>query len=248
MKKIIVNADDFGPEKGICNAILKGFEEGFLSSTSVLVNFDDFAEYVRPLVDQQIPCGAHLNLFSGPPCSTSSFADIKNNSDLRDEFRAQIERLLASGARVTHIDNHRPEIYGDRNRFRIVVDLALEYGLPMRMPFRCFPERKLFILGGKIGLSAEELEHIRVDVESYLSARSLSFPDQFIPSFLVGSPTEEEHADLLKNLPQGVSEICVHPNFESAQGMREYNLLQRFDRARLMAEFGIELVSYADLP
>lgn len=51
MKQLIVNADDYGPDQNVRAAILKGFDEDVLSSTSVLMNFDDFAKYVQPLVE-----------------------------------------------------------------------------------------------------------------------------------------------------------------------------------------------------
>lgn len=248
MKKLIVNADDYGPEKGIRDAVLKGYEEEILSSTSALVNFDDFAEYVRPLVDRQIPCGIHLNIFSGRPCTVENFADMGTPSLLRSEFGAQLDRLLASGAHVTHIDVHRPEVYTDLGRLKVVIDLAHAYKLPMRMPFRTFPEGDLRVLGEKARMDSEKLERMRAEAESYVVARSVVCPDRFIPVFLVSEPTEEGYTKLLRTLPDGCGEVCLHPNFSNERGMKEYNLLKRFNRERLKQEFAIELVNYSDLP
>lgn len=138
MKQLIVNADDYGPDKNIRDAILKGFDEGILSSTSVLINFDDYAQYVQPLVDRRLPCGIHLNIFSGNPCTAASFVECATPETLKREFRAQLQRLLDCGAWVTHIDNHRAEIYLRLDLLQVVVDLAKEFTLPMRVPSDLF--------------------------------------------------------------------------------------------------------------
>ena len=46
MKKLIVNADDFGLHTLINQGIIKGYREGFITSTSIMPSADAFDEAV----------------------------------------------------------------------------------------------------------------------------------------------------------------------------------------------------------
>lgn len=247
MKQLIVNADDYGPDQNVRGAILKGFDEGILSSTSVLVNFDDYEKYVQPLVERRLPCGIHLNIFSGNPCTASSFEECNTPEALKIEFQAQLKRLIDTGAWVTHIDNHRAEIYLRPDLLKVVVDLAKEFSLPMRVPFQSFPFGVVAQLGRKIGLSGIVLDEMCAAAHRYIQGQQVRHPDYFLAAFLLGEPTMEELETLFKDLPEGVSEICSHPSFEGRRGVHDLAMLRHFNRERLKSEFGIEVVNYSVL-
>lgn len=65
---IIVHADDFGASRGVTDAILDAFDNGVLSSTSIIANGFDFdyaiAQYKRR---KGFRLGVHLNLVEGKP-------------------------------------------------------------------------------------------------------------------------------------------------------------------------------------
>ena len=47
VKKLIVNADDFGIHEAVNRAVLRGFESGILTSTSLMAGGDAFQEAVK---------------------------------------------------------------------------------------------------------------------------------------------------------------------------------------------------------
>jgi predicted glycoside hydrolase/deacetylase ChbG (UPF0249 family) len=53
--------------------------------------------------------------------------------DMRAECRAQIDQALAWGIDVTHLDAHMHAVEARADLFNVSLDLAVEYGLPLRM-------------------------------------------------------------------------------------------------------------------
>ncbi|MCB6144124.1 ChbG/HpnK family deacetylase, partial [Lachnospira pectinoschiza] len=47
MKKIIINADDFGYSSGVNQGIIKAFREGVLSSTTLMANMPGCDEAIK---------------------------------------------------------------------------------------------------------------------------------------------------------------------------------------------------------
>ena len=63
MKKLIMNADDFGLSEAVNYGILKGFQDGILTSTTIMANmpgFDHAVEMAKQHPEMHI--GVHLNL------------------------------------------------------------------------------------------------------------------------------------------------------------------------------------------
>src|SRR4030042_5568247 len=68
MKKVIINADDFGLSPGVNRGILCGFRDGIVTSTTMMVNlpaFDDAVQIIKENPD--LPVGIHLTLLWGKP-------------------------------------------------------------------------------------------------------------------------------------------------------------------------------------
>lgn len=67
MKKIIINADDFGLTKENNEAIKEGFKTGVITATSLIANTDGFDNAVNdilPLIPD-IDVGFHFNIVEG---------------------------------------------------------------------------------------------------------------------------------------------------------------------------------------
>ena len=71
MKRLIVNADDFGRAPGVNQGILDAHTHGIVTSTTVMINYPDApAGIERAQADApDLGLGLHLNLTSGPPIS-----------------------------------------------------------------------------------------------------------------------------------------------------------------------------------
>jgi hopanoid biosynthesis associated protein HpnK len=161
MKRLIVNADDFGLTEKINQAIMVGHYRGLISSTSLLANGEAFASAVA--LSRQAPhlgVGVHLNLTEGKPVAPpSSISGLLNGeglfarkpaslwqamilgrvstADIEKELRAQIEKVLAAGIVATHLDSHK-HVHALPVLGRMGLRLARHYGIPA---IRCVAER-----------------------------------------------------------------------------------------------------------
>src|SRR2546422_2369516 len=68
MKRLIVNADDFGWSEGVNRGIVDAYRNGIVTRTTVLANgaaFDGAAQLARQ--ERRLGVGVHLNLSDGAP-------------------------------------------------------------------------------------------------------------------------------------------------------------------------------------
>lgn len=148
MRSLIINGDDFGLANSISSAIVSGIEEGWLSSTSVMVCVDNAESRVRSISHKISHCaGVHLTLTFGHPCLPRSVVpslygqkdfflplsqvEKMNPVEIEIEWEAQIQRAKEWGLKPTHLDSHhavhlRPHILD------VYLSLACKHKLPVR--------------------------------------------------------------------------------------------------------------------
>jgi chitin disaccharide deacetylase len=217
---LIINADDFGMCHSINVAIMRTLREGLARSTSLMVPCPWALHAMHFLADQpEIPFAVHLTVISDPldyrwgPVTwwekVPSLVDQKGyfyNFDsmpelrakakldqLEVEFRAQIESVLAAGLNPTHLDWHALR-FGDRmDIFDLMIRLAIEYGLALRV----------------------------IDRPSIEKLQSQGFPTidkNFLDSYGMEPSTKPtQYAQMLHELPSGLSEWAVHPGLDDAE-------------------------------
>lgn len=150
-KLILINADDFGISKDTNIAILKGLQEGSLTSTSLIANTDAFEHAVCEILPQiNIKPGIHLNIIEGKSllkkhktsllCGNDGdfnngylalWAKSNNPKFLEEtemEFRSQIEKILNKTTTASHIDSH-VHTHAIPKIFELTCKLAQEYGI-----------------------------------------------------------------------------------------------------------------------
>ncbi len=258
---LIINADDFGMCHSINTAIIVALNEGVVQSTSLMVVCPWALHAMHFLKDHpEIPFGIHLTLISDPidyrwgPITSREkvpslvdasgyFYDFDAQPILRAqakldqvelEFRAQIETVLAAGLQPTHLDWHALR-FGDRKDIPdLMVRLAVEYGLALRVIDR--------------------------DLIEKLQNRGYPTIDQvFLDSYgLDPSSKSTVYPRLLHELPAGLNEWAVHPGMDNAEllVLEPANQHQRqtdFDfwtstvAKEIIKEEGIILVDYRGL-
>ena len=113
--------------------------------------------------------------------------------ELEVEFRAQIEVVLAAGLRPTHLDWHCLRIGGRDDIFELMLGLAGEYGLALRVTGRSWIKK--------------------------LQSQGLPTNDyDFLDSYSL-DPVEKasRYAGMLRELPAGLSEWAVHPAIDNPE-------------------------------
>ena len=157
---LIINADDLGRSHA-CNAgILRSLTEGVVSSTTLMVPCPWALHAMQMLSDHsEISFGIHLTVISDVPLyrwgsltareevpslideagffysyeRIPEFLAQAKLSELEVEFRAQIEAVLATSLKPTHLDWHCLFNGGRADIFEMTVKLAKAYGLAVRV-------------------------------------------------------------------------------------------------------------------
>ncbi|AIF65810.1 polysaccharide deacetylase [Terribacillus saccharophilus] len=149
MKKLIINADDFGYSRAINYGIMDCFQYGVLSSATFMANMPG-AEHAADLAKQNpgLGVGVHLVLTCGEPIleNHKTIVDVSGKfrklafyesafnielDEVYNEWKAQIERFLSYGLKPTHLDSHH-HINTYKGIRDIFCQLAAEYNLPVR--------------------------------------------------------------------------------------------------------------------
>lgn len=133
VRRLIVNADDFGLTAGVNRGIVEAHTSGIVTSTTLMANslaFDDAVQLARS--SPKLSVGCHIVLVDGSPLlsadkvpslmgpsnptqfshSISRFAlralrGRLNPGEIEAEAIAQIRKLQAAGVQVSHIDTHK---------------------------------------------------------------------------------------------------------------------------------------------
>ena len=237
MRRLIVNADDFGLHAAVNRGILAAHTEGIVSSTSLMAGGAALDDAVR--IAKQCPqlgVGVHLTLVGARPvlpvAEVSSLLDesgafygsyplfIKRFlrgkirlAEVERELAAQIDRIRMAGIQPSHLDSHQhlhvlPGIGG------IVLDLARRFSIrAIRIP----AEPVAFIgatpatvgrLAGRGGLTM--LANL---FRQHAAAAGIRTSDNFFGMLAGGQLTEPAILAILRRLPPGDSELMTHPGF-----------------------------------
>lgn len=139
---LIVTADDVGLHPGMTEGAIRAHREGIVTACSIVANgraFDDAAARLRDV--PSLEAGVHLTLVEEQPLTAirlpkkyTSFvpqylARTISICSIEQELRAQIERVLGTGLRVTHLNGHQ-HLHLLPRVFRVVARLAREYAIP----------------------------------------------------------------------------------------------------------------------
>jgi chitin disaccharide deacetylase len=140
LRRLIVNADDFGASEGVNRGIIHAHDHGLVTSTSLMVRMPA-AEAAAELARERagLSVGLHVDLTGE---GTPAPAHIDDVAACELEIRAQLERfgdLL--GRPPTHLDSHH-HVHRFRRLEPMFVQIAAEAGVPLRehSGVRFFPD------------------------------------------------------------------------------------------------------------
>jgi len=221
---LVIHADDLGMSHSVNRATFEAFENGWITSASILVPCPWFPEVARwarahPTAD----LGIHLALNSewtgfrwgpiGPRETASSLVDrdgylppletdvvaTARPADIDRELRAQIDRARDAGVTLTHLDSHMATLFRTAEFFEVYRKLGSAYGLPVLM------ER----LGERGGEQSPWATASQADA---LVDRVISIPQ--------GVAKEEwapAYEKMLAPLPPGVYQLIVHLAYDDEE-------------------------------
>src|SRR5437870_3015317 len=220
-KLLIVNGDDVG----MCHAANLGtiecLETGAMRSATIMVPcpwFLEIADYAKAHPEKDF--GIHLCHTSewkkyrwGPVADREKVAGLcdplgylwhevpevyahATPEQALIEGRAQIQRALAAGVDVTHLDSHMGTLQYDPRYMEMYLQLAVEFQLPLRMASQDTMAR-----------------NGHPELREQFAAKGIVFTDYFVHDEL-----KQEEAkgvkpfwmDVVKNLKPGITELYIH--------------------------------------
>ncbi len=153
MKRLIINADDFGISKHVNEAIMAAMDSNICSDTTLLVNFEDSENAAKLAIstNRKENIGIHLNLTEGFPlskkirnesrfCNSEGLFHTKKNEHIlqlsksekiavREEIIAQIQLCRKLGIPVSHADSHN-HIHEEPGLFLLLIDILKNEKVP----------------------------------------------------------------------------------------------------------------------
>lgn len=261
MKRLIVNADDFGFTRDVNLGIVQAHREGILTATTLMATGPAFEHAVGLARENpSLDIGCHLVL-AGLPGLPGSVAELVGaialrRTDVPAEIERQIRRILDAGLRPTHLDTHKhthllPAVLS------AVARAAEKFGIRwVRRPFD-FPLSAGGAGVGKRAVSAG-FRVVRRRFARVLAEHGCRMTDHFAGFQITGAYDAEELARLIEALPEGTTEFMCHPGLCTAELQAARTRLKESRERELralvservraqLAAAKVELASYRDL-
>lgn len=282
----MVNADDLGLTSGVNRAIVRAHADGVVTSATVMANGSAFCE-VKELTKQcpNLSIGCHVVLIDGEPVLPSAeipsltqsgrfrnglkvfaaraLAGRLESPEIAAEATAQIRRVQAAGAFVSHFDTHKhthifPKV------FRPLLLAAAECGVrAVRNPFGPSIPLRLFDLVRQPNLWTRWAE-VRVlgtfagKFQKAIQREGFVTTDGILGIEITGTMNEMLFTAVATSVPEGTWEFVCHPGHNDSdlqtvstrlRESREFELrVLTSPRTReILAQQGVELISYLDL-
>jgi len=269
VKRLIVNADDFGLTSGVNRAILELHARGVLTSTTLMANAAATAEAVEiALATSTLGVGCHVVLVDGDPVLPASeiaalvdpatgrffptlgkflkhvYASLGRQAEIaaaiEAEAFAQISLLMSKDLRLTHLDTHK-HTHMFRPVLEPVLRAAVRAGVErIRNPFE--PQWAVAATPGAPavrGLQVRVLRSFESGFRRRVVAAGLRTTDGAPGVLATGTLDAATVTSLLAAMPDGVWELVSHPGYNDADLGRA--------RTRLLAQREVEMQALAVL-
>jgi hopanoid biosynthesis associated protein HpnK len=234
LKRLIVTADDFGAAREVNDAVEAAHRGGILTAASLMVAAPaahDAIARARRLPSLRV--GLHLVLLEGRPVLPPSALPHLTNDDgvfptspaalgtviacsraarreLAAEITAQFAAFRDSGLPLDHCNAHKHfhlhPLVGE-----LIVAIGARFGLhAVRLPLEPAAILRKVARGGYNAAAAITVP-FAMALRRRLAAAGLATADRVFGLRWSGQMTRERLAPLIRHLPEGVSEIYLHP-------------------------------------
>jgi len=234
MKALIVTADDFGAALQVNDAVEQAHTHGILTAASLMVSAPAAADAVaRAKALPRLRVGLHVVLVEGKPtlpahavpdltdasgnfrtdmaaAAANMFFRPKVRRQLEAEIEAQFDAFRATGLALDHVNTHK-HFHLHPTIASTILRVGKRYGLrAMRVPLepndvlrRADPMAKL--------PSALATAPWALLSRARLRAAGMRVPDRVFGLAWSGEMTAARVLGLIENLPDGLTELYLHP-------------------------------------
>jgi hopanoid biosynthesis associated protein HpnK len=246
VRRLIINADDFGLTAGVNRAIVEAHEHGVVTSATLMANGPAFADAIALARSRPgLGVGCHVLLVDGAPLldgtAVRTLLDRDNSSgpvfregitrfgtlallgrldenEIEAEATAQIRKLQAAGITVTHIDSHKHTHLFPRV-LRPLLRAAASCGVrAIRNPFERMQGSQLSASPSLWKRWAEVgvLRGLAREFREAVRQAEISTPDGTLAIVATGSLNERLLRLMVEKLPEGTWELVCHPGYNDA--------------------------------
>jgi hopanoid biosynthesis associated protein HpnK len=246
VRRLIVNADDFGLTQGVNRAIVEAHGHGVVTSATVMANGPAFEDAIeRAKSTSRLSLGCHVVLVDGMPVlgggKTSTLSDKKAHDgrfhqslnsfvlravsgridadEIEAEATAQIRKLQARGIAVSHLDTHK-HTHIFPQVLRPLLRAARACGVPaIRNPFGPL---HLSILAKHPSVwkqfsKVTVLSGLGRTFRRSVSDAGLLTPDGTVGIVATGTLNDRLFESIVDSLPEGTWELVCHPGYNDAE-------------------------------
>jgi len=193
LKFLIPNADDFGFTRDVNDGIVHAHRHGILTATTLMATGPAFEHAVQLAHENpNLDVGVHLVLVgsAGYPETVARLvgALLLSRIKIYDELARQVRKVLDAGIQPTHLDTHK-----HTHLWPSVLDAVARISEEFRIPWVRRPFGNPF--------------------DGTLARHGCKMTDHFAGFRLTGRYGAPELANLIRRLPDGVTEFMCHPGF-----------------------------------
>lgn len=266
MRKLVVNADDFGFTHDVNRGIVEAHCKGILTATTIMSGGAAFGDAVRLARENPtLDIGVHLVLVGEPPFPPTVARLITamtlGRIRIYEELAAQVQRVLDAGLQPSHLDTHKhthllPPV------LNAVARISEEFKIPwVRRPFD-FPmvdPRAPHGISWQKRAVSRAFGVVRGRFQRVLARHGCRSTDHFAGFQITGKFDASDVAALIRSLPEGSTEFMCHPGIctdelraartrlkESRE--QELQALTSPEVREALEDSGVDLVNYHALP
>ena len=243
MRRLIVNADDFGLTAGVNRAIAEGNRQGVITSATLMANAQA-TEAAIDLAKKQatLKTGCHVVLIDGVPLA-ANLPSLTNGSarfrsslkqfamaavrrqiaaeEIEREVEAQVRKIQSSGITLTHVDSHKhthmfPQV------LRPLLRAARSCGIrAVRNPFEPMRSWPAGMVLGTPGLWLRSAGVMTFgmfagEFRRAIKEQGMVTTDGTVGIAVTGLLNQQKLLRILEALPEGTWELVCHPGYSDA--------------------------------
>jgi chitin disaccharide deacetylase len=241
VRRLIINADDFGLTLGVNRAILEAHERGVVTSATMMANAPAVDDASAQASKARISIGCHVVLIDGAPLlapdrvssllgGNAHFPDNwlrfasralrreLNENQIAAEVEAQIRKIQQTGLQVTHLDSHK-HVHLLPPVLRPMLKAAKACGVrAIRNPFAPLKPLAMAHLARRPRLWGRysEVKLLRRFGEEFrrsVADAGMITTDGTFGIVVTGALDGELFAAIVGSLPEGTWEMVCHPGY-----------------------------------
>jgi predicted glycoside hydrolase/deacetylase ChbG (UPF0249 family) len=246
VRRLIVNADDFGLTRGVNRAIVEASSNGIVTSSTLMANGQAFEDAIAQANSaSRLSVGCHVVLVDGSPALGGRQASTLSNKKAKDgrfydglggfalravsgrvdadeieaEVTAQIRKLQSAGISVSHLDSHK-HTHILPQVLRPLLRAARTCGVPaVRNPFG--PVRFSIVAKypslWKRYSQVSVLNRLGSRFRNSVTDAGMLTTDGTVGIVGTGAMDDYLFASIVESLPEGTWEFVCHPGYNDAE-------------------------------